>query len=103
MRLDCAVMEDVTDCDAALSKAARHQETAMAIERFTLGAQQTNARPRRDFAIAFTPALCSSATKRSTGMFEWPMLKTSHESMLVYVSWIAVRKASETSVQVVKA
>ena len=49
MRLDCAVMEDVTDCDAALSEAARHQETAMAIEWFAFGAQQTNARPRRDF------------------------------------------------------
>ena len=49
MRLDCAVMEDVGDGDAALGEAARHQETAMTIERFALGAHQTNARPRRDF------------------------------------------------------
>jgi hypothetical protein len=48
MHLDCAVMEDVGDGDAALGEAARHQETAMTIERFALGAHQTNARPRRD-------------------------------------------------------
>ena len=48
MRLDCAVMEDVGDGDVALGETARHQETAMTIQRFALGAHQTNARPRRD-------------------------------------------------------
>ena len=42
-------MEDVGDGDAALGEAARHQETAMTVERIALGAHQTNARPRRDF------------------------------------------------------
>jgi hypothetical protein len=43
VRLDRAVMEDVAGSDAASGETARHQETAMTIERFALGAHQTNA------------------------------------------------------------
>jgi hypothetical protein len=61
MRLDCAVMEDVGDGDAALGEAARYQETAMTVERIALGAYQTNARPRRDIERRSRPVTYSGS------------------------------------------
>ena len=46
--LDHAIVQDVADSDAAFGEAARNQQTAVTIERFALGAHQTNARARRD-------------------------------------------------------
>ena len=47
VRFDRAVMEDVACGDAAFGEAARNQETTMTIERFALGAHQTDARSPR--------------------------------------------------------
>ena len=47
LRLDCAVVQDMSDRETASGEAPRHQKTAVAIERLAFRAHRADAKTRR--------------------------------------------------------